>query len=92
MLKTPISGTRVVTVVLTLFSAGFVPCSSRADTLTLLGTATASIRSSTTLNINGSPTAQAFGINSAGTIVGTVNGNAFALSKWRFRANRRNSS
>ena len=33
----------------------------------------------TTLNINGSTTAMAFGINSAGNVVGTVNGTAFFL-------------
>ncbi len=38
--------------------------------------------SATPLNINGSTTAMAFGINSSGTVVGTDgNGNAFTLSK-----------
>ncbi len=41
MSKMPIFPTRAVTGVLTLLAAAFLPCSSPADTLTLLGTATA---------------------------------------------------
>jgi hypothetical protein len=128
MSKTPISRTGIVTGLLTLLIAAFVPCSGRASTLTLLGTATAdgytffnfdgpnagsaagagtnvngisnsgstvgfdienngtlanfvtsSFSSLTNLDIGGSLNAQAFGINSGGTVVGTVNGTAFAL-------------
>jgi hypothetical protein len=42
--------------------------------------------SATTLNINGSKTAMALGVNSAGTVVGTDgNGNAFALSHGKLK-------
>ena len=42
--------------------------------------------SATLLNINGSPTAMAFGTNSAGTVVGTDgNGNAFTLSNGKLK-------
>ncbi len=129
ILTVSISRRRAVAGAFTLFAAGLLASSTRADTLTLLGTATAdgytflnfdgpnagtnpgtgtnvngisntgatvgfdienngnfanfstsATRSLTTQNINGSPAAQAFGINSAGTVVGTDgNGNAFVL-------------
>lgn len=44
----------------------------------------------TILNINGSTNAMAFGINSAGDVVGSVNGNAFFLPAWRPGRNAHN--